>query len=285
MSLIAIERDTEDQDGYIPQVQNLLSEMGHSSQIISSDDIMAGALSDGFNAITFPGGLGAFYGLRKYGDRFRKCIQFYVASGIGYLGICGGAYVAGTSIPYLFTTYARVSLGLIDVAAEQPPVIKFLNEYREMQDERVLALCNISNRTHPIISGHEGEQVKIVYSGGPVLDNIGPSVQRLVYFSNEVLPAGTVAAAAARFGRGRVVICSPHPEAPIGKGVDVGEPCLKWLYQRMVEYVLEPETSVEFPIYPWEKAAPMPTPIWPLMGMAATVGLIIGGARKSTKIE
>lgn len=82
-----IEFDTPDQASYIPQVESILQGMGIATQRVNCHDIIHGALNDA-DMVTFPGGLGAGEGLRQYGENFAKAMQFFVASGGGYLGVC-----------------------------------------------------------------------------------------------------------------------------------------------------------------------------------------------------
>lgn len=282
MTRVAIEFDTEDQAGYLPQVESLMAELGIETQRLNCYEIIAGALH-GFDALTFPGGVGACEGLRIYGDNFAKAVQFFVASGGGYLGMCGGAYVAGRGIPYVFALYTRNSLNLIDMRTKAPPMVQFIQGYRQLQEERLAASCDISQIGHPITEWHEGERVDLVYSGGPLLEECGPSVTPLAWYYDDVLSeaAGKVALACSQFGKGRVVVSGPHPEAPWGAGINIGEPCCKWLYQAMVRYVIEPEPEAVFPIIPWSQVKPLVSPIVPLsLGggmMLGIFGMAIGG--------
>jgi len=279
MPRIAIEFDTEDQASYIPQVENLMAELGIETQRVNCYEIIAGVL-EGFDAVTFPGGIGALEGLRIYGDNFAKAVQFFVASGGGYLGICGGNYVAGIGIPYIFALYTRSSLNLIDIEAAIPPIFQFIGGYHQLQEERLAASCDIGHIPHPITAGHEGERINLVYSGGPVIKEYGPSVTPLAWYYDDVLTEarGLPAIACSQFGKGRVVVSGPHPEAPWGVGVNVGEPCCRWLYESMVNYVIEPEFEAIFPIIPWSQAKPLPSPVMPLSLFAGTMVGIVGVA-------
>lgn len=280
MPKVAIEVDSEEQWEIAEQIDRLITGLGFETKWLSSADMLAGGL-DSCDAVTFPGTLASLYGLRTYGDKLARCIQYYVASGMGYLGVCGGAYIAGVSLPLAFTLYARTTLGLIDCQMGQT-LWTYINQYRDLQEEKLLCTFNISHQTHPIIAGHEGEQVEISYSGGPVIRNCGPSVRRLMSFYDEAMAdfAGETALAVSQFGKGRVVVISPHAEAPRELHVEIGEPSLRWLYESMIRYVVEPEPEAYFPVPPWEKAAPMPTPILPMLGIAGICGVILGGRAK-----
>jgi len=86
---IAIELDTEDQLSYIPQVQGMVEKLGFTSEILSSEQIIQGELFK-FDAVIFPGGMGAFYGLREY-EGFPEAIR--------YLSLMAGAIWASAGGP------------------------------------------------------------------------------------------------------------------------------------------------------------------------------------------
>ena len=74
------------------------------------------------------------------------------------------------------------------------------------------------------------------------------------------------------------MVSGPHPEAPWGAGVDIGEPCCRWLYQAMVDYVIEPEDESVFPLIPWSQAKPLVSPVVPLSVFGGTMlGLTLMG--------
>jgi len=279
-----IEFDTSDQASYIPQVESIIQGMGIATQRVNCHDIIHGALNDA-DMVTFPGGLGAGEGLRQYGDNFAKAMQFFVASGGGYLGICGGAYSAGVAVPALLGLLAKQSLRLVDTQAQAPPLIKFLSQYLTMQEERLLSSCDISAISHPITVGHEGERVQLVYSGGPILTYPGSSVVPLAYYYNDVLSdvRGEVAIAVSQFGKGRVVVSGPHPEAPLDVGQSTGEPCCRWLYEAMVNYCLQPAEESFFPteIQPWKTEKPLFSPALPMAALAAfTFGAVVAAKKR-----
>jgi glutamine amidotransferase-like uncharacterized protein len=271
-----IEYDTPDQASYIPQVESLMAQMAIETQRVNAADIMHGALV-GADMVTFPGGLGAAEGLRQYGENFAKVIQFFVASGCSYLGICGGCYSSGVAVPGLLGLLSKQSLRLIDIDAENPPLVQFLADYINMQKlgQRLLCSCDVTDISHPITAGHEGERLDLVYSGGPIIQNAGSSVTPLGYYYNGTLSSvrGEVAFAFSQFGRGRVVVSGPHPEAPLDLEVAVGEPCCRWLYEAMVNYCLTPALDIYFPVevQPWQVIKPLFSPAVPMAALGAFV--------------
>lgn len=263
-----------EQGGFIPQVADMLSQVpGAEVFTVTSEEIMYGALN-GYDAVVFPGGVASWTGLRKWGTDFAHAIRYFVAAGGGYLGVCGGAYIAGKLPARVINLYCNRSLGLADVWTEPPAIIATFREYIEMQWHRFPVTVTFTTEYHPIVSGHEGEVADIAYSGGAIMVGPGETVMPLAFFED-----GRLAALATTFGRGRVVLCSPHPEAPWEN--DVGEPSLPWLYPAMAKWVGELELSPDYsPLQPWERPSILPSAIPVVVGIGAlTVGMVIGTQR------
>jgi putative intracellular protease/amidase len=267
-----------EQGGYIPAVLNALQQVGDASTI-TSQDIMDGALAS-YHAVVFPGGLASFIGLKKWGDEFANAVRYFISAGGGYLGVCGGAYIAGRAPANAFRAYCNLTLGLADVKVETPPIITSIDSYRESQWHRYPVSVTFASEDHPIISGHLGETLDIVYSSGAVIDEPGATVDVLANFAEEGF-GGKIALIATYFGQGRVVLCSPHPEATF---VGETEACVPWLYPAMATWVAEREIEVIYPVSPWRKtlitsAVPLAIPL------AGFLGIVVGGAigRRSQK--
>lgn len=270
----AVVYDSEEQASFIPRVIDILYEVaGAEVFTITSEDIMTGALN-GFDAVVFPGGVASWTGLRRWGANFGHAIRYFVAAGGGYLGVCGGAYIAGKEAPKLINIASNRTLMLVDVSTRPPPIIGTFKEYMEQQWHRFPITVIITEIYHPIIAGHLGETVEIAYSGGAFMTNPGEETIPLAFFEN-----GEVAVIATNFGQGRVVLCSPHPEAP-WEG-DVGEPSLPWLYPAMASWVAAPQLHPDYsPLTPWQRPALIPSALPIAIGaIALGTGVVIG--RKS----
>ena len=265
--------DSESEQGpWMPQRVNILSEIG-DVETITSEDIMDGYLMGNFHAVVFPGGLASFYGLRKWGNDFAHAVRYFVAGGGGYFGICGGAYIAVRRPASIFGLYCNRNLGLVDAEGAAPSA-GILTSYLELLEQPFPEFADILDIEHPIISGHQGELLEILYSGGPGFYNMGETVTPLARF-HEPEWEGKAAIIYSTFGYGRVVLCGPHPETPWDGSI--GEPCVPWLYPSMATWVAEREISPYYPVIPWAKprflldAGPI------LMGAAALgVGMIAG---------
>lgn len=276
MKRLAIELDTDDQLSYIPQVERMVEKLGFTAEILSSEQIVTGELFN-FDAVIFPGGMGAFYGLREY-EGFDDAIRYFVSNGGGYMGICGGAFVAGLRMTEALYSYCPRTLGLMEAKIASPPWIRYIRQYREATGERVPVTCKITDEPHPIIIPYQGQTIDIVYSGGPLIREIGPEVIPLLTYVDDIMPPGDVALCSSVFGKGRVVISSPHPETPWGEEL-VNTGCQEWLYLNMLRWISEPEEKAYYPFLPWEiKKRVIPYPAIPtggalIMGGIATLGL------------
>lgn len=271
MKRIGIEYDTPDQASYIPQVENMVTKAGCSYEILTSEDIINGKLF-GFDAVIFPGGLGPFYGLRNY-DGFAEAVRYFVSNGGGYMGICGGAYVAGLAMSQTLYSLCPKTLGLIDATIVSPPWIRYWTQYREAAGKRVAVSCKIAEEAHPITAPYQGQVIELVYSGGPLIRDLGPRVTPLLTYVDDIMTPGDVALCCSIFGKGRVVICSPHAEAPWGEEL-VNTGCQEWLYLNMISWVSQPEEKASFPFLPWKiTKVGIPYPVIPA-AVALSLGVV-----------
>lgn len=260
-----------EQGGWMPQRENILSQIGEV-ETVCSEMIMDGCLQD-FDAVVFPGGIASFYGLKKWGNDFALAVRFFVATGGGYLGICGGAYIAIEAPAGIFGVYCNRTLALIDAQGSTPGV-PLLASYIAFLDQLFPEFVEIETISHPIISGHQGELLEFPWSGGPGFFNLGETVTILARY-RELEWQGQAALIASTFGQGRVVLCGPHPETP-WDGL-IGEAAVPWLYPRMATYVAERAIRTSFPLLPWAKPKPLPGGLPIMLGAGAlTIGMVAG---------
>lgn len=272
MRFAVVYDSVSEQSGYIENVLIALYQVGDASTI-TSQDIMNGALS-AFHAVVFPGGFASFTGLKKWGDEFANAVRYFVSAGGGYLGVCGGSYIAGREPANAFRVYCNQTLGLADVKVETPPIIASIVDYQATQWHRYPVSVQFATIDHAIISGHQGEIDDIAYSSGPMMDEPGSTVDVLAYF---VEPGyeGKIALIASYFGQGRVVLCSPHGEASLEGQT---EPSLPWLYPSMATWVAEREIEVSYPVPPWRKILITSGAPFAIGLGAAFLGMVVGAA-------
>ncbi len=196
---------------------------------VCPEDIRAGALKP-FDAVMFTGGSGSGQG-KALGDEGRAEVTRFVAQGGGYIGICAGAYLACSGFDW--------SLGVADAKTLSPL----------WQRGTDMVKLELTEKGRAILGGPEG-LFDCLYYQGPIVGPAGvatvPDYEPLAFFRTEVAknntPKGIMvnspAAFCGRFGQGRVLCFSPHPEQTNG---------LESLVARAVTWVtgVEDETAAQ----------------------------------------
>ncbi len=177
-------------------------------QNLMADDIKAGKLKD-VDVLIQPGGSGGTQG-RQLGEEGREQIREFVRSGGGYVGICAGAYLA--SADYVW------SLNILDAKVVDRA------HWGRGKGTVEIELSDLGKQTLKNQSDH----LQIHYAQGPLLapgNNPDiPDYETLATFKTEIalngappgVMTGTTAAAQGKFGNGRVLCFSPHPEMTKG---------------------------------------------------------------------
>lgn len=130
-------------------------------------------------ALIMPGGY-TEQCLRHLSIEDRKSLREFVARGGGYVGICLGAYMA----PKIGIVKTKMKRG------------------RGLRQE----IIRITNPDHPIFRGEKRDVLTTHYQNGPLMTP-GDNEQSLAVYE-----MGPTAILSARYGRGNVVLFSPHPE-------------------------------------------------------------------------
>lgn len=204
-------------DDEIQGIKDLISS-GCNCEFLSPTDIRAGALAN-FNVIVFPGGSGSQQSA-ALGESGRKTIVDFVYHGGGYVGICGGAFLAAENYDW--------SLGLADV--------KTMTGEEYVPGSGILFLAARPSALVKMELTSTGEKVlrspsglrDVQYTGGPILSPANrddlPDYLTLAFYRTEVCKyeqqrgtmVNTPAIIAARFGNGHVILFSPHAEMTPG---------------------------------------------------------------------
>lgn len=154
---------------------------------IDSTDINKGNLSS-FSTIIFPGGkTEALYSTLK-GQGFSK-IRNFVEKGGNYIGICAGAYIAAPEVEIKGTPEG---LGIINI---------------ENNREREYGLRKITLKDHFITKNYQ-EEVSIYYQNGPIIVPKDDNVEEIATYKEQQ----AAAIVESSYGKGKVIIFSPHPE-------------------------------------------------------------------------
>jgi hypothetical protein len=183
----------------------LRAKPGTLVRLIGPPDIADGVLSGQFDAIVFGGGSGSGQSA-GIGPGGVKAVRAFVKGGGGYLGICGGAYLA--------TSEYEWGLKIIDARTV---------DRKHWKRGKGKVKIEFTKRGLGVL-GSDRAAVDVNYANGPLL---GPYKRKdlddyevLAHFRGEInennAPKGVMMNSPAmilgRFGSGRVIIFSPHPE-------------------------------------------------------------------------
>ncbi len=206
----------------VPRVTEILGQAGNFQVTIFKAADLPGALQEK-DVVIFTGGSGSKQG-NAIGEAGRAEVQRFVRAGGGYLGICGGAYLACSKFSW--------GLGLLDAQTVSP---KWKRGEGQVQIEITPAGQSLTSLP--------AEQRGIRYANGPIIKPAGRTdlapYEPLAIFRTELAENGspvgamvnTPAILQSRFGQGRVIISSPHPEQTPGLDVAV-ERAVRWVAGR-----------------------------------------------------
>lgn len=185
---------------------------------LDGDDIREGL--HGFDAVVFMGGSGGRQA-DTIGLLGREQIRHFVAQGGGYVGICAGAYLACDGFQWG-----------VKVLDAKTPSSKWMRGRADLQIEATAA----GRETF----GYPTGQFPVRYHNGPLFVPAGnaaiPDYEPLALFRTEIAendsPPGiminTPAMVRGQFGKGRVLVSSPHPEQTAGLESFAGN-ALRWV--------------------------------------------------------
>ncbi|MCK4419127.1 hypothetical protein KAV79_04920 [Candidatus Aerophobetes bacterium] len=174
-------------------VEFVLDELGISHSKVNEDDIKKGNLEN-YLVLIIPGGY-TKRAVSSLGKKGFEIIRKFVADGGGYIGICAGAYLAAQRVEI---PGRPQGLGIIDIQNIR---------------KQGIGMRKIYLKEHPITEGLERE-VAIHYQNGPEILIKGEAKEAARYEN------GNLAIVTASFGKGKVVIFSPHPEGSITQGIE-----------------------------------------------------------------
>jgi glutamine amidotransferase-like uncharacterized protein len=179
--------------------------------VVHARDVEEGKLAS-FDVLLMPGGSASreARGLEKKG---RRAIREFVRAGGGYVGICAGAYLASSSYPW--------SLHLVPATVADP------RHWKRAPHGPVKVEMEITRAGRKIL-GEKKARVRVKYQNGPILLPDRGAEEKglriLARFRTDLtgrggkkgLMRGAPASLAMRYGKGRVVTMSPHPEQTPG---------------------------------------------------------------------
>lgn len=192
-------------------VEFALNKLGISYDEVNEDEIKKGKLKS-CPVLIIPGGYTKKSVNALSGQGF-KMIREFVNNGGSYIGICAGAYLASEIVE---VPGKPQGLGIIDIK----------NIRKSGRGMRKIYL-----QEHPIAKNLEKE-LEIYYQNGPEILAEG-KVKEVARYENK-----TLAVVTSFFGKGKVVIFSPHPEGSITQGVKPN-PGTLGLLKNSIEFCLK----------------------------------------------
>jgi glutamine amidotransferase-like uncharacterized protein len=204
---VALFDDTGSAGKGVPNVKEQLAKAKEIQvTVMNGADIQAGL--DGYDVVIFTGGSGSKQS-KTIGNQGRENVHKFVEKGGGYVGICAGAYLAcdgfswGLHVLNAKTPSSKWQRGHGDVKLETT-----------VEGQKVLGL--------------PAGPVDVRYGNGPILvsaeDKALANFEPLAFYRSEMseydTPKGIMVNSAAivrsTFGKGRVLVSSPHPEQTPG---------------------------------------------------------------------
>jgi len=170
---------------------------------IGRDEVRSGALAQ-FDLVIFPGGSGSAQA-RTLDEPGREKVRRFVKGGGGYIGICGGAFLAADGFTW--------GLKILDAKTVS----------RKWRRGKGNVKIELTDQGRAIL-GHAEGRLDVLYANGPIIKPAGSKLLddyvTLAHFRTELAendsPKGVMvnspAIVAGRFGKGRVICFSPHPE-------------------------------------------------------------------------
>jgi glutamine amidotransferase-like uncharacterized protein len=192
----------------VPLVARQLgAEQGIAVTKLKGAEIAAGRLKD-FDVVIFTGGSGSAQA-KTIGGQGREEVREFVRRGGGYVGICAGAYLACSGFDW--------GVGVLDAKTVS-------NKWQRGVGEVEMELTPDGEK----VTGLPATKRGVHYANGPIIEPNEradiPDYEVLAWFRSELAenqsPVGKMvnspAIARASFGKGRVLVSSPHPEQTAG---------------------------------------------------------------------
>ena len=201
MNKILIYQDYVHNNGVLfKSLSTLLPE--YSINFCDADDILKGALDNTIKLFVMPGGADLYYCEKLNGDG-NKIIRKYVEDGGTYLGICAGAYYACSEIEWGKDTNQEI-IGLRELSFIKCTAVGPI--YDLIED------ANIEKNWDNISTiDIEGKLYTVLYRAGPIFSEPeNDNFKVLARYCD--LPENPPAIIHSSFGKGSVILSSPHIE-------------------------------------------------------------------------
>lgn len=133
-------------------------------------------------------------------DSGREIIREFISKGGSYIGICAGAYMASKTVE----------------VQGHPPGLDIININNKRESGTGIRTITITEPEHPLASDCD-KKIKIWYQNGPMIKP-GKDIETVAVYEK-----GQAAIVYGNFGKGKVIIFSPHPEGSLNNGIDAEE--------------------------------------------------------------
>lgn len=198
----------------IPRI--LDGEEGIDVHYVGPEDITPEVLKQ-FDVVLFPGGSGSKQGA-ALGEARRKFVRDHIQKGRGYIGVCAGAYLCSSHFSWsLNLVDSSVFTGAREIEGKGKKQMWYRGSGTDLEVELSDAGKKIFTQVPP--------KFAVRYHNGPVISPHESDVLKdytpLAWFRTEQVlykpQRGTMmnspAIVSGRFGEGKVISISPHPEA------------------------------------------------------------------------
>lgn len=189
---------------------------------LDAGDFGPGSLR-GYRVVMFTGG-SASKQAAAIGETGREEVRRFVREGGGYVGICAGAYLACAGFSW--------GIGVLDAKTVSP-------KWRRGKGTVTIEALPSAF----LVTGLKAGAHEVRYANGPIIMRLGrddiPDFEPLAMFRSELsengsppgVMVGSPALVSGSYGKGTVVISSPHPEQTAG---------METLVERVVRWVARP---------------------------------------------
>jgi len=220
---------------YRATLENAVVGLGHSRiQVLhNSTEIQEKLSNDAFDVVFFPGGSGSRQAVGLGVQGLAK-VKAFVSNGGGFIGTCGGAFLGLEHLRLYGDGPRGEGFPVKSLGAGQVQIQFTEDAFQQFRLDRSILKGNVT----------------IYYMGGPIVapDAFPSTVKILSWYRTDVpsvlriLRTGddTPAITYAEYGKGRVVLNSPHPEH-VQSAVGIG----RAIYQREVAWVARFDSATD----------------------------------------
>lgn len=199
---------------HIPRIADAATQI--NIHYVGPEDIQPHTL-DQFDLVVFPGGSGSQQA-KALGAARRETVRQFVQQGGGYIGVCAGAYLCSANYSWSLNLIdSRVFAGTRNIEGVGRKSMWYRGKSTKVALELTAAGRQMFNTLPP--------KFQVTYHNGPIISPGSlPEIEDytpLAWFRSEQVlyepqrgtMMNTPAIVRGRFGKGRVISISPHPEA------------------------------------------------------------------------